>query len=90
MFNSSIEACRRNIKFNGAVASAKVDFDPHSSPSMLFLDSAVQSMAGFLCALQYIWQFYLEAMTNSAIQISCKSVQCVGWDSCPLQPIGEY
>ncbi|MFS8015117.1 hypothetical protein Hanom_Chr15g01352601 [Helianthus anomalus] len=23
---------------------------------------------GFLCALQHIWQFYLEAMANSAIQ----------------------
>ncbi|KAJ0785681.1 putative tRNA (guanine(26)-N(2))-dimethyltransferase [Helianthus annuus] len=44
-----------------------VDLDPHSSPSV-FLDSAVQSMAGFLCALQHIWQFYLEAMAKSAIQ----------------------
>ncbi|KAI3734787.1 hypothetical protein L6452_14266 [Arctium lappa] len=64
--NASVEACRRNIKFNGSVASEKVesnladarvymltypkefdviDLDPYGSPSM-FLDSAVQSIAG--------------------------------------------
>nr|GEX31831.1 probable tRNA (guanine(26)-N(2))-dimethyltransferase 1 [Tanacetum cinerariifolium] len=47
------EACRRNIKFNGSVASAKVesnlvdarvDLDLYGSPSV-FMDSAIQSVA---------------------------------------------